>query len=129
MVYDYKLLMDKAKEVSKLSYSPYSQFAVGAAILTDSGKIFTGCNVENSSYGLTVCAERCAIFKAISEGETGILAVAIFSPNQEECYPCGACRQVIFEFQKDTEIEIVTEKDSNLVIRKMNELLPFGFKI
>ena len=129
MVYDYKLLMDKAKEVSKLSYSPYSHFAVGAAILTDSGKIFTGCNVENSSYGLTVCAERCAIFKAISEGETGILAVAIFSPNQEECYPCGACRQVIFEFQKDTEIEIITEKNSNLVIRKMNELLPFGFKI
>lgn len=78
MTYDYNLLMNKAKEASKTSYSPFSKFAVGAAVLAKSGAVYTGCNVENSSFGLTICAERCAIFKAISEGEREILAVAIF---------------------------------------------------
>ena len=95
MTYDYNLLMNKAKEASKTSYSPFSKFAVGAAVLAKSGAVYTGCNVENSSFGLTICAERCAIFKAISEGEREILAVAIFSPNEDDCFPCGACRQVV----------------------------------
>ena len=107
---NYKELMDNAKEASKASYSPFSRFAVGAAVLTTSGKIFRGCNVENSSFGLTNCAERTAIFKAVSEGEKEILAVAIYSPNADSCYPCGACRQVLFEFQTDEyEIDVVTE--------------------
>ena len=107
---DYQLLMNEAKTASNNSYSPFSRFAVGAAVLTSSGKIFKGCNVENSSFGLTICAERCAICKAISEGEKEIIAVAIYSPNTDSCYPCGACRQFLYEFQGDEEIVVVTER-------------------
>ena len=126
---DYKLLMDKAKEASKMSYSPFSRFAVGASVFAKSGKIYTGCNVENSSFGMTICAERCAIFKAVSEGEREISAIAIYSPNSDDCNPCGACRQVMYEFQGDNDIEIVTENMGELVIRKLSEYLPYGFKI
>ncbi len=129
MTCDYNLLMDKAREASKMSYSPFSKFAVGAAVCAGSGKIYTGCNIENSSFGMTICAERCAIFKAISEGEKEISAVAIFSPNEDDCYPCGACRQVMYEFQGENEIEIITADKSGLNIRKMSDFLPFGFKI
>ena len=121
--------MDKAKEASKMSYSPFSKFAVGAGVLAGSGKIYSGCNIENSSFGMTICAERCAIFKAISEGEKEILAVAIYSPNEDDCYPCGACRQVMYEFQGDSEVEVITEEKDNLNVRKMSDFLPFGFKI
>lgn len=126
---DYKLLMDKAKEASKYSYSPFSKFAVGAAVLMSNGSIYTGCNVENSSFGMTICAERCAIFKAVSEGQKEILAVAIYSPNADDCYPCGACRQVMYEFQGENEISIITESKGNPVIRKMKDFLPYGFRI
>ncbi|MBR1776146.1 cytidine deaminase [bacterium] len=126
---DYHELMNLAKDASKQSYSPFSRFAVGAAVLAKSGKIYTGCNVENSSFGMTICAERCAIFKAVSEGEREILAVAIYSPNSDDCNPCGACRQVMYEFQGDNEVEIITESLSNLNIRKLSEYLPYGFKI
>ena len=130
MVIDYKQLMDIAKEASKRSYSPFSRFAVGACVLAKSGKLYMGCNVENSSFGMTICAERCAIFKAVSEGEREILAVAIYSPNSDDCNPCGACRQVMYEFQPDdTEIEIITENLGELNIRKLSEYLPYGFKI
>jgi len=127
---DYKLLMDNAKEASKKSYSPFSRFAVGACVLTKSGKMYTGCNVENSSFGMTICAERCAIFKAVSEGEREILAVAIYSPNADDCNPCGACRQVMYEFQPDDgEVEVITETLGSLTVRKLSEYLPYGFKI
>lgn len=126
---DYNLLMNKAKEASKTSYSPFSRFAVGAAVLAKSGKIYSGCNVENSSFGMTICAERCAIFKAISEGEREILAVAIYSPNTDDCNPCGACRQVMYEFQGDDEIDVITENMGELIVRKLGIYLPFGFKI
>lgn len=126
---DFNLLMDKAKEASKTSYSPFSRFAVGAAVLASSGKIYEGCNVENSSFGLTICAERCAIFKAVSEGEKEILAVAIYSPNADSCYPCGACRQVMYEFQGDEEISVVTENMGNLDVNKLSYFLPCGFRI
>lgn len=130
MTDNYKLLMDKAKEASKMSYSPFSRFAVGASVLAKSGKIYTGCNVENSSFGMTICAERCAIFKAISEGEKEILAVAIYSPNADDCNPCGACRQVMYEFQgDDAEVEVITENLGELVVRKLGVYLPYGFKI
>lgn len=129
MEYDYKSLMDKAKEASKMSYSPFSKFAVGAGVLTKNGKIYSGCNIENSSFGMTICAERCAIFKAISEGEKEIVAVAIYSPNEDDCYPCGACRQVMYEFQGETEIEIITEDKGKLNIKKLSDFLPYGFKI
>ena len=127
---DFNLLMDRAKEASKTSYSPFSRFAVGAAVLASSGKIYEGCNVENSSFGLTICAERCAIFKAVSEGEKEILTVAIYSPNADSCYPCGACRQVMFEFQGDNEeIAVVTENLGELEIKKLSYFLPCGFRI
>ena len=127
---DYNELMNMAKEASKMSYSPFSRFAVGAAVLAKSGKIYSGCNVENSSFGMTICAERCAIFKAISEGEREILAVAIYSPNSDDCNPCGACRQVMYEFQPDdVDLEIITENFGILNVRKLSEYLPYGFKI
>jgi cytidine deaminase len=126
---DFEQLMNKAKEASKNSYSPFSRFAVGAAVLASSGKIYQGCNVENSSFGLTICAERCAIFKAVSEGELELLAVAIYSPNSDDCYPCGACRQVMFEFQGDEEISVVTENLGTLNINKLSYFLPCGFRI
>lgn len=129
MTIDYKLLMDTAKEASKKSYSPFSKFAVGAGVLTSSGKVYGGCNIENSSFGMTICAERCAIFKAVSDGEKEILAVAIYSPNEDDCYPCGACRQVMYEFQGEKEIEIITEEKGELNIKKMSDFLPYGFKI
>lgn len=126
---DYKKLMDLAKEASQNSYSPFSRFAVGAAVLTSSGKIYQGCNVENSSFGLTNCAERTAIFKAVSEGERTVLAVAIYSPNTDSCYPCGACRQVLFEFQDEYEIDVVTENLGELEVKKLSYFLPCGFRI
>ena len=127
---DYQQLMDKAKEASKNSYSPFSRFAVGAAVLMSSGKIYQGCNVENSSFGLTICAERCAIFKAASEGERELLAIAIYSPNTDSCYPCGACRQVMYEFQTDNyEIDVITENSNMLEIKKLSYFLPNGFRI
>ena len=117
-------------DASSTSYSPFSRFAVGAAVLASSGKIYEGCNVENSSFGLTICAERCAIFKAVSEGEREILAVAIYSPNSDNCYPCGACRQVMYEFQgDDEEISVVTENLGQLEIQKLSYFLPCGFRI
>ena len=129
-MYDYKMLMDKAKQASNMSYSPFSRFAVGACVLAKSGKIYTGCNVENSSFGMTICAERCAIFKAVSEGEREILAVAIYSPNTDDCNPCGACRQVMYEFQdEEAGVEIITENMGELIVRKLSEYLPYGFKI
>jgi cytidine deaminase len=87
-----------AREAHKNAYTPYSNFKVGAAILTGSGKIYSGCNVENASYGMSNCAERTAIFKAISEGESTILAVVVYTPTKISTPPCGACRQVINEF-------------------------------
>ena len=127
---DFQELMNNAKEAAKNSYSPFSRFAVGAAVITPSGKIYRGCNVENSSFGLTNCAERTAIFKAVSEGEREILAVAIYSPNSDSCYPCGACRQVLYEFQPDDyEIDVVTENLGVLEIQKLSYFLPCGFRI
>ena len=130
MEIDFKQLMDLAKEAAKNSYSPFSRFAVGAAVYAASGKIYKGCNVENSSFGLTICAERCAIFKAVSEGEREILAVAIYSPNADDCNPCGACRQVMYEFQdEENGVEIITENMGELIVRNLSEYLPYGFKI
>ncbi len=126
---NFELLMNKAKEASKYSYSPFSKFAVGAAVLMSNGEIYTGCNIENSSFGLTICAERCAIFKAVSVGQKEILAIAIYSPNEDDCYPCGACRQVMYEFQGENEISVITEVNGTPVVRKMSDFLPFGFRI
>lgn len=126
---DYDVLLKKAQEVSKNAYAKYSQFVVGACVLATSGKTYVGCNVENASYGLAMCAERNAIANAIVNGEKSILAVAIYSPNTHNCTPCGACRQVIFEFQKDKEVEIITTTHDGHKVYKIDELLPEGFKL
>ncbi len=126
---DYQFLMEKAKEASKNSYSPYSKFPVGACVLGNSGNYYYGCNFENSSFGLTICAERNAIGNAIANGEKEIFAIAIYSPNRDDCLPCGACRQVISEFCRDEGIDVITEKGGRLEIRNINELLPGRFKL
>ena len=120
-------LIEKAKEAMNYSYSPYSKFRVGAAIFCENGKVYTGCNIENSSYGATNCAERTAIFKAISEGERNFRKIAVVSSANEEVFPCGICRQVLFEFME--EGIFVTETSSGGILRhSIKELLPNGFK-
>ncbi len=126
---DYKTLMDNAMEVSKNAYIPYSNFPVGACVLTENDKIYTGCNFENSSFGLTICAERNAIGSAIADGEQKIKAIAIYSPNMDNCYPCGACRQVLHEFKSDNGIDIILKKGDELTIHKIETLLPEGFNL
>ena len=121
--------MDKAIESSKNAYCPYSHFPVGACVLTDNGKVYQGCNFENSSFGLTICAERNAIGSAVVDGEKKVKAVAIYSPNMEDCYPCGACRQVLHEFKSDSGMDIITLRGNELSVSPIEELLPKGFNL
>ena len=126
----YEELMDKAIEVSKYSYSPYSKFAVGACLETEDGSIYTGCNFENSSYGLSICAERNAIGSAVAEGKRKIKAIAIYSPNQDNCAPCGACRQVLHEFcEDDSELDVILKNKDELKIYTLEQLLPESFSL
>ena len=125
----YEDLLSLAKSASNNSYSPYSKFSVGAAVLYESEKVYTGCNIENVSYGLSLCAERSAIAAAIDSGEkTKIKAIAIYSPNQKNCAPCGACRQWLAEFA-DENCEVILEgKDSSPAVMTLDKIFPFGFK-
>jgi len=123
---DYSALARLAKAAKKHSFSPYSHFRVGAAVLAESGKFYTGCNVENSSYGLTVCAERTALFKAISEGERDFVALAIASDENSYTPPCGACRQVIMDLAGDIDV-ILTKRGSTLEVHRVSALLPLPF--
>lgn len=122
---NYQSLIEKAYEAMNYSYSPYSNFKVGAALLTKSGKVYTGCNVESASLGATNCAERTAIYKAISEGEREFSAVAIVSSSHDLTFPCGICRQVIVEFGKD--IDIIVAKEYDYEVYKIDDLLPRSF--
>lgn len=119
-------LIEKAKEVAIKAYAPYSEYKVGAALLTKSGKIFTGCNVENSSYGLTNCAERTAVFKAVSEGETEFSELVIYVDSERLPAPCGACRQVLSEFCTDLKITMISCNEQ--VESTIADLLPLRFK-
>lgn len=111
-------LANLAKAAAEKAYAPYSNFKVGAAVLTDDGHIFTGCNVENLSYGLTICAERVAITKAVSEGYVNFTAIAIYGGPEGKAHPCGACRQVMSEFMGPSDRVIIgggnLEEDLNL---------------
>lgn len=122
-------LIALAKEALKYSYSPYSDFAVGAALITDSGKMYTGCNIENSSYGATNCAERTAVFKAVSEGEKKIKKIAIVSSSGQKTPPCGICRQVLSEFMSISEGRIILEDDGKPVEYKLADFLPMHFSL
>jgi len=124
---DKKILIEKAKQASLNAYAPYSGFKVGAALLTKSGKIFTGCNVENSSYSLTNCAERTAVFKAISEGEKEFSEIVIYVNSNKLFTPCGACRQVLSEFSPEMKITIISNKKTLEI--GLAELLPHNFSL
>ena len=127
-----KGLYDMAAEATVNAYAPFSGFCVGAALLAGSGKVYTGVNVENSSYGATICAERTAFVKAISEGEREFVAIAIAAKTGAgeiaESLPCGICRQFMFEFSPD--IYVITGADREaLDVRKLSQLLPLGFAL
>lgn len=119
-------LIEAAKNVREKAYAPYSNFKVGAALRTKEGKIFTGCNVESASYGLTVCAERVAIWKAVSEGETEFETIAVVADTHELTPPCGVCRQIIWEFCGDVPVLFANLEGKNETVT-MSELLPRAF--
>jgi len=124
---EYLALIEHSLEARKRSYSPYSRFKVGASLLAGSGKIYTGANIESASYSLTLCAERVAFAKAISDGEKLFKAIAVSVSTKELVYPCGACRQFMFEFAKDLDI-IVVKSSNQYVITKLRDLLPEAFE-
>ena len=119
-------LLAAARAARENAYAPYSNFRVGAALRAQSGQIYTGCNVENSTYGLTLCAERVAIFKAISEGERGFDAIAVVTDTEQLTPPCGACRQIIWEVCGDVPV-ILGNLKGNTETHKMSSLFPKPF--
>lgn len=124
---DYSELIKKAIEAQKNSYSPYSKFAVGSSVLTKSGKIFVGANIENASYPAGICAERVALSKAISEGEKDFDTICITCSNPDAyAYPCGACRQFLSEFSYDMDV-VIAKNVEDYKVFKLNELLPHMF--
>ena len=120
-------LLDLAAAMRARAYAPYSRFAVGAALLTEDGRVFTGCNVENAAYGSSICAERCALLKAVSEGvRGGFAALAIVGSGADYCWPCGACRQMLYEFAPNLRL-LVANGAGESVSCSLRELLPHGF--
>jgi cytidine deaminase len=123
---DDKKLVKKAQEARGKAYARYSNFAVGAALLAKSGKVYGGCNVENSSFGLTCCAERVALFRAVCEGEKEFDRIAVVGPEEEELFPCGACLQVLSEFAP--ELTVITFDGRTVRTYPLRDLLPKGFR-
>ena len=121
-----QLLIAAAKQARENAHAPYSNFRVGAALRSTSGRIYGGCNVENATYGLTLCAERVAIFKAISEGERGFSAIAVVTDTETLTPPCGACRQLIWEFCGDIPVSMANLSGRSEVIQ-MKDLFPKHF--
>lgn len=121
-------LIKLAQEAAKKAYAPYSGFNVGAALLCKSGNVYTGCNVENSSYGASNCAERTAVFKAVSEGEREFVKIAIVSEKGGLTFPCGICRQVLSEFMPNGRIVLYSD-EQGIKEFALNELLPYAFKL
>lgn len=121
-------LLDLAHTAAGKAYVPYSHFPVGAALECADGTVFTGCNVENAAYGDTICAERCAVVKAVSEGHTDFVRIAVWGDSRGYCMPCGSCRQVLSEFSADLRV-IAARGDGSFVAFPLSELLPhtFGF--
>ena len=119
-------LKDAARSASEQAYCPYSHFRVGAAVLTEDDEIFSGCNVENASFGLAICAERNAVFQAKAKGKLRIKAVVIYTPTPHPSAPCGACRQVINEFGPDAEVIAICDGLETLRMR-LSELMPVAF--
>jgi len=124
----FQKLIAAAKSAQRRAHAPYSKFHVGAALLTKSGKIFTGCNVENASYGLTICAERVAITKAVSEGHRQFQTIAVVAPSTA-LSPCGACRQVLAEFGEMVVVCADSRNSRKVRLHLLSELLPHAFKL
>ena len=124
---DRRGLMAAAVEYRALAYAPYSRFPVGAALLMDDGSVVGGCNVENASYGMSLCAERVAITSAVAGGRKSPLAIAVTGPDGVFCSPCGACRQFLSEF--NAELEVLLMRDGELVSFSLAELLPHSFRL
>lgn len=123
-----KDLLSIAREASKKAYVPYSKFAVGAALECRGGKIFTGCNVENAALGSTICAERTACVKAVSEGYTDFVRLAVYAESEGFCMPCGACRQFLSEFDRNGDMEVLAARaDGRYVSYRLRELMPHTF--
>ncbi len=122
----YATLLDYAFQALKNSYAPYSRFSVGAALLSADGEVVTGCNVENASYGLSMCAERTAVFKAVSEGLREFEAIAVVSSKVNPVYPCGACRQVLREFNPRLKV-LVAGPGKKPIATSLDKLLPKSF--
>lgn len=130
-----KILIEKAKRARERAYAPYSKFKVGAALLTRNGKVYTGANVENATFGLTVCAERVALFKAVTGGERDFVEIAVVADKDEPITPCGACRQVLSEFASDPkdpasrDLKIICANLKGKIKRySLKELLPEAFE-
>jgi cytidine deaminase len=121
-------LITTAVKAQQMAYAPYSKFRVGAALLTTDGEVITGCNVENSAYGLCNCGERTAIFKAVSEGKRDFQAIAIVGDSPNPCAPCGACRQVMVEFAPKMQVVMATPQGKYEILTAA-ELLPKFFKL
>lgn len=119
-------LVDLAFTMLERSYVPYSHFPVGAALLCPDGAVFTGCNVENAAYGSCICAERTALVKAVSEGHREFSVLAVVGRGEDYCWPCGACRQMLYEFAPDLTV-LVGRGDGEYVKLSLRELLPHGF--
>ncbi|HNX99992.1 MAG TPA: cytidine deaminase [Oscillospiraceae bacterium] len=119
-------LMSRAKDAAGYSYSPYSRFAVGAALECDDGHVYTGCNVENAALGSTICAERTACCKAVSEGHRKFTRIAIYGEGENYCMPCGSCRQFLAEFSPDMEV-LCAKAGDRYVSYKLSQLLPYTF--
>ena len=119
-------LCAKAQEMTKMAYAPYSNFRVGAALECTDGTVFTGCNIENAAYGPTNCAERTAVFKAVSEGYRSFVRIAIAGETEQFCAPCGVCRQVLQEFAPELEV-ILVNKNGDTMELTLPQLLPYSF--
>lgn len=124
---DTEQLIEEAKEARKQAYVPYSKFAVGAALLTENGKVYRGCNIENAAYSMANCAERTVLFKAISEGEKNFKLLVVVADTDRPCSPCGACRQVISEFCPPDMKVVLTNLKGDLLETTVKELLPGAF--
>lgn len=124
-----EVLISYAKKAMGNAYAPYSGFSVGAALLTTDGEIFTGCNVENASYGASICAERCAILKAVSEGYTSFEKIAIVSSCNNLTYPCGICRQFLSEFMDDDSIIVLVNDNEEIKEYTLGYLMPYSFNL
>ncbi len=123
-----KELVDAAYKAREFAYAPYSKFKVGAAVRTESGQIYAGCNIENASYGLSICAERTAIFMAISAGHKSISQLAVCTNAVTPSTPCGACRQVLFEFGKHAEV-LMSNLEGDVRVSTITELFPQPFTL